>query len=589
MVKRIAVIENDKCNPQGCGNYLCIRACPVNRSDVECIVKGDETNNFKAKIYEETCTGCGICPKICPYGAIHIINLPEELDKDPIHRYSKNGFQLFSLPTPIFGKVVGVLGVNGIGKSTAIKILSGTLKPNFGDYEGNSFSYGKLIEYFKGTEAQTFFENVRDGKVSISYKPQAVDLIPKYGSGKVIDLLNKIETAKDFDAICKKLGISDILEMDIKKISGGELQRVAIAACMLKKANLYIFDELTSYLDIKQRMNVSRMIKEMADEHTAVIVVEHDLISLDYMTDLVHIMFGEKGAYGIVSMPKSVKNGINAYLEGYLKEENVKFRNNVIKFDVRSEDKNKPAGKFFSWQPFTKKLDSFSLDVSAGEMHQNEIIGIIGENGIGKTTFAKILAGVIKPDSGSIESSIKISYKPQYIDGESEELVMNVLREAVKKHHDLMIALQLNHLLTKQINELSGGELQRVAIAECLSRECDVFLLDEPSAFLDVEQRLAVSKAIANMVIKNDVSCFVIDHDLLFLDYLSHKLLVFAGEPSKHGKCDGPFEMGEGMNMMLRMMNISFRRDSMSRRPRMNKQDSQKDREQKASGRLYYS
>ncbi|GAG16465.1 unnamed protein product, partial [marine sediment metagenome] len=255
-----------------------------NKSGEECIVEGDDN---KPKINEELCTGCGICVHRCPYDAISVINLPEELTEKPIHQYGENGFHLYNLPTPIFGKVVGILGKNGIGKSTAIKILASVLEPNLGEIEKEKADYGELIEYFKGTEAQLFFEKVKDKKIKIAYKLQQVDLIPKTQKGKVKELLKKVDEKKQLGKIAKELEIEEILDNDIKKISGGELQRVAIAATVLKKANLYIFDEPTSYLDIKQRLKIAKFIRNLANEKTAVMVVEHDLIILDYMADLV--------------------------------------------------------------------------------------------------------------------------------------------------------------------------------------------------------------------------------------------------------------------------------------------------------------
>tara|TARA_Y100000310_G_scaffold148238_1_gene147488 strand:+ start:2353 stop:4104 length:1752 start_codon:yes stop_codon:yes gene_type:complete len=581
---RIAVIHKEKCKPDSSGKF-CIKACPVNRTGKECITMGTDG---KVVIDEKLCIGCNICVK-CPLEAISIINLPEELDKKPIHRFGVNGFSLYSLPVPVFNKVVGVLGVNGIGKSTAIKILAGMLKPNLGE-QGKEASYRDLIEYFKGTEAQLFFEKVRDGKIKISYKPQQVDLIPSQFKGKVKELLKKVDEKNKLEEVAKQLDIEPILGSNIGEISGGELQRVAIAAAVLKKANIYIFDEITSYLDIKQRLNVSRFIRELADEDTAVMVIEHDLIALDYMTDLIHIMYGKEDCYGITSLPRTTKNGINAYLEGFLKEENIRFRSYKIMFESKAKERERKYFPLTNWQDIEKKLGSFELKADSGTVNKNEVVGVLGENGIGKTSFIKVLAGVVKPDKGTVDHKIKVSYKPQYIDTDSDELVLNVLKDAIKKYNSEVIApLNIKPLFNKQINQLSGGELQRVAIALSLSKDCDLVLLDEPSAYLDVEQRLNVSKTIKNIIETRNISAIVVDHDLLFLDYLSDRLLVFNGVPAKQGIVEGPFSMEEGMNSILEILNLSLRRDELSHRPRINKVGSVKDREQKKKGKLYYS
>jgi ATP-binding cassette subfamily E protein 1 len=583
---RIAVIQKEKCNPVGCGGYLCIRVCPVNRMGEECIVKGDDN---KAKINEELCTGCGICQNRCPFDAISIINLPEELDKPPIHLYGQNGFHLYSLPTPIFGKVVGIVGVNGIGKSTAIKILAGVLKPNFGNLEKKEINYDELIEYFKGTEAQVFFERVKKKEIKISYKPQNVDLIPKNVKGKVMALLKKVDEKNDLERVAKQLEIENILDNDIGKISGGELQRVAIAACVLRKANLYIFDEPSSYLDIKQRLKIAGFIKGLVNEKTSVIVIEHDLIVMDYMADLVHIMYGKEGCYGIVSQLKSGKAGINAYLDGFLKEDNIRFRDHKIKFEVKVVHKKGKEEILSEWPKMEKRLGKFVLGTNEGRINRHEIIGIIGENGIGKTSFVKLLAGAEKPDKGKIKGNVTVSYKPQKLEGDSRELVINVLQEAIKKHtKDIINPLRIKDLFMKKLSELSGGELQRVAIALALSKKCELALLDEPSAYLDVEQRLLLSKIIKNVAENKGISVMVVDHDLLFIDYLCDKLVVFEGEPAVRGEEKGPFKMEEGMNLLLEDVAITLRRDEESGRPRINKPGSVKDREQKSKKKYYY-
>jgi ATP-binding cassette subfamily E protein 1 len=583
---RIAVIQKERCNPAGCGNFLCMRLCPINRAGDECIIKGADS---KPVIDEALCSGCGICPNRCPFEAISIINLPEELKDKPIHQYGKNGFHLYNLPTPLFGKVVGILGKNGIGKSTALKILAGILKPNFGEMKNES-SYDDLIQFFKGTEAQGFFEKIKEGKIKISYKPQQIDLIPKTQSGKVIDLLKKVDEKKELEKITKLLDIEQILQNDIKHISGGELQRVALAATVLKKANLYIFDEPTSYLDIKQRIKISQFIRNLADENTAIIVVEHDLIILDYMTDFMHLMYGKEGCYGIVSQIKTTRTGINVYLHGYLKEENIRFRDHEIKFLDRPPQKKTSKEILTSWGHVEKKLDTFHMSSAQGIIHKHTVNGILGENGIGKTTFVRILAHDIKADKGNIDAKITVSYKPQYLKSESDELVMAVLKDAAQKYDvQLIRPFDIKPLLLRKLNELSGGELQRVSIALCLSQKADLYLLDEPSAYLDVEQRLIVSKVIKDFVEHKGVSALIVDHDLLFIDYLSDHLIVFDGKPAIHGIVHGPFSMEEGMNKFLADLNITMRRDQESHRPRVNKIDSQMDRHQKSEHKLYYT
>jgi len=581
---RIAIVKKKECNPFGCGDYLCAKVCPINRKGEDCIKPAPIDK--KAEIDEKLCIGCGICPNRCPFQAIDIINLPEELKQSPIHRYGTNGFALYSLPTPMFGKVVGVLGVNGIGKSTAIKIIAGVLKPNLGTEK--DADYNNLVEFFKGTEAQTFFEKMRDGRIKAAYKPQSVDQIPKQFSGTVKELLKKADQRGIYDSIIDVLELKNILDSDVKSISGGELQRVAIAATVMKEANLYIFDEPTSYLDIKQRIKLSKFIKGLANENTAVLVIEHDLIILDYITDLVHIMYGKEGGFGVVSLPKTTRIGINIFLEGYLREENVRFRDYPIQF--ASKPPIQKAGKEVqcTWEEIHKKFGRFEISAEKGELHRNDVVGVLGENGIGKTSFVKILAKVTEADKGKIEGKVSVSYKSQYLEA-SDELTITAIGAGLEKYEALIMRpLNIKPLLMKKLNELSGGELQRVAIAVCLSKKADLYLIDEPSAYLDVEQRIRVSKVIADVMEQRGTSALVVDHDLLFIDYLSKKLLVFEGEPAVKGTVTGPFDMQEGMNRFLKELEITMRRDEESLRPRINKPGSQKDREQRSQNKLYY-
>ncbi|MBU0470133.1 MAG: ribosome biogenesis/translation initiation ATPase RLI [Nanoarchaeota archaeon] len=585
MKKRIAIIYREKCHPNECGNYLCAKLCPVNRTGSDCVTPGEDT---KARIDELLCNGCGICPKRCPFGAIEIINLPATLNRPPIHRYGQNMFELYSLPTSLFGKVTGILGKNGIGKSTALRIMSNLLKPNLGNWQ-KEVDFKEIINYFKGTETQKFMEMLKDGKVSLSYKPQQVDLIPKQFHGTVRELLLRITSEEKVNKMAGRLQLADFLNNDLSKISGGELQKVAIAAAVLKEANIFMFDEPTSYLDIKQRINISKFIRNLADPATSTLVIEHDLIILDYMTDLVNIMYGNEGAFGIVSGVKNSREGINSFLDGYLKEENVRFRDHVIKYEKGQDTKGSSIVELTSWGKMSKKLGNFVLNAEEGKLHKNEVIGVLGENGIGKTSFIKILAGLIEPDSGELGNKVKVAYKPQYLETESEMLVSDFLEKAISKYTNQLInPLDLEKLFTQKLSELSGGQLQRVSIAHCLSQDADLFLLDEPSAYLDIEQRLLISKIVKNIAFERDLTIMIVDHDLMFLDYVSSKLIVFSGKPAKEGLLRGPFKMEEGMNLFLKSLDITLRRDPVSHRPRINKPDSVKDREQRKEGKLYY-
>lgn len=584
---RIAVIKKERCNPKDCG-FLCRKVCPQVRAGKETIVMGEDG---KPIIHKELCSGCGICPKKCPYDAIYIVHLPEELKEQITHQYGRNGFHLYKFPVPKFNSVIGILGQNGIGKSTALNILSNNFKPNLGNLERQP-SDKEIFNFFKGTEALNYFKSLYQGKIKVSYKPQHVDRIPEIFKGKVVELLEKVNEKGELKEVSKKLEINKVLERDIRQLSGGELQRVAIAACILKKANVYFFDEPSSYLDIKQRLKVAKIIRSLVSEENCIFVVEHDLVMLDYMADLVHILYGEPGVYGICSYPYSVREGINSYLLGYLRNENMKFRETQIKFEVKPPAREMERYPLSSWPKIEKSFNGFSLKVDEGQIFYKEIIGCVGPNGIGKTTFAKIIAGELEPDNCKIDIKLKISYKPQYIKPEGNFTVEEVLSKSKEFSSEVFQArivrpLRIHYLMRKKIKELSGGELQRVAIAKCLSQKADVYLLDEPSAHLDVEQRILVGKAIREMIKASDSSAIIIDHDIFFIDYLSERLLVFSGTPSERGEAK-MYEMREGMNAFLKDVGITFRRDEKTRRPRVNKEGSVKDREQKAKGEYYY-
>ncbi len=547
----------------------------------------------KPVISEELCQGCGICVNRCVFNAINIINLPEQLDEEPIHRYGQNSFELFGMPKIEESSVVGLLGPNGIGKSTILNILSGQIIPNFGRYDEEA-TWDNVIEHFKGSQLQSYFKKLSNGDVKLAYKPQMVDLLPKVTQGNVKTLLEGVDQRNKYDEVVEKLELTNIVDREIKNLSGGELQRIAIAAAVLKDADFYYIDEPTSWLDVKQRLNTIEVIRDLTEEKRSVLVIEHDLATVDAMSDYVHVMYGQEGGYGVVSNLKGVRVGINAYVKGFLAEENIRIRDQPIKFEIRPPNQLVESEIITEYTDFSKEFKNFNLEVEGGEIPESQVITAFGPNGIGKTTYAKLLAGIEKPDNGEIKEKIDIGYKPQYIQTDFDGTVEDFLYMNAKGYTtnlfrtDILKPFDLDKILDKQVSKLSGGELQRLATAVTLSEDADVYLLDEPTAFLDVEQRLKVAKAIKHIVTRDDKAAIIIDHDIVFIDYVSDRAMVFYGQSGVEGKATAPIHLRDAMNKFLSDVKITFRRDKETNRPRVNKYDSFLDREQKQKGEYYY-
>ncbi|MDD1721291.1 MAG: ribosome biogenesis/translation initiation ATPase RLI, partial [Euryarchaeota archaeon] len=432
------------------------------------------------------------------------------------------------------------------------------------------------------------------GALRTSSKPQYVDLIPRAYAGKVNALIERIDERGIKNELLAQLELEQIGERDIANLSGGELQRLAIAATIAKDADFYFFDELTPYLDIYQRVNIARIIRRLAAKKT-VLVVEHDLAILDLLADMLYVAYGEPGAYGVITNPKGVRVGINEYLKGYLRDENVRIRADAIQFELHAPRLDRDERVLAHITRLKKSYDTFTFETEGGELTKG-VIGIMGPNGIGKTTFIRLLAGVTKPDEGHVDVEVKAAYKPQYItaDRAEAESVASLLRSLTSRYDssyyraEIIKPLQLEKILDRSLQDLSGGELQRVAIAACLSREADLFMLDEPSAHLDVEQRALATSLLRRFTENKKVGMLLVDHDIYMIDLASERLMVFSGSPGYHGVAEGPFNMHEGMNRFLKGIGITFRRDEDTHRPRVNKIGSKLDRKQRDEGEYYY-
>lgn len=295
-------------------------------------------------------------------------------------------------------------------------------------------------------------------------------------------------------------------------------------------------------------------------------------------------------------------------MAGFVPTENLRFREDSLSFKVAGtveEEAAKPTARY-TYPYMKKKLmgkpgsPEFELEVMPGDFSDSQIIVMLGENGTGKTTFIRMLAGLLKPDIKPGEEApdlagFSISYKPQKIAPSFEGSVRNLLLTKIKEAYahpqftsDVLKPLNLDPIIDQEVKNLSGGELQRVALALCLGKPADVYLIDEPSAYLDSEQRIVASKIIKRYVLHTKKTAFVVEHDFIMATYLADRVIVYTGNPGVKACANSPQSLLTGMNQFLKQLDITFRRDPSNYRPRINKLNSVKDTEQKKGGNYFY-
>jgi ATP-binding cassette subfamily E protein 1 len=220
---------------------------------------------------------------------------------------------------------------------------------------------------------------------------------------------------------------------------------------------------------------------------------------------------------------------------------------------------------------------------------------MLGQNGTGKTTFIRMLAGLQPADDGCEVPRLNVSYKPQKIAPKFPGTVRQLLHTKIKGTYthpqfetDVMKPLNIANIIDQEVKNLSGGELQRVAMALCLGKPADIYLIDEPSAYLDSEQRIICAKVIKRFILHAKKTAFVVEHDFIMATYLADRVIVYDGVPAIDCIAHTPQDLLSGMNRFLKDLDITFRRDPSNHRPRVNKLASVKDSEQKKAGTYFY-
>ncbi|KAJ6942369.1 ABC transporter E family member 2-like [Populus alba x Populus x berolinensis] len=555
---RIAIVTSDRCKPKKC-RQECKKSCPVVKTGKLCI---EVTPVSKiAFISEELCIGCGICVKKCPFEAIQIINLPKDLDKDTTHRYGPNTFKLHRLPVPRPGQVLGLVGTNGIGKSTALKVLAGKLKPNLGRFN-NPPDWQEILTYFRGSELQNYFTRILEDNLKAIIKPQYVDHIPRAVQGNVGQVLDQKDESHKKAELCRDLDLNQVIDRNVGDLSGGELQRFAIAVVAIQNAEIYMFDEPSSYLDVKQRLKAAQVIRSLLRANSYVIVVEHDLSVLDYLSDFICCLYGNR----VAETPQDNAEEIQTYAR-------------------------------YKYPTMSKTQGNFKLSVVEGEFTDSQIVVMLGENGTGKTTFIRMLAGLLKPDTiEDSESEIpefNVSYKPQKISPKFQHSVRQLLHSKIRDSYmhpqfvsDVMKPLLIEQLMDQEVVNLSGGELQRVALCLCLGKHSSRLHFN---IFKVANYAYCCFKSHQEwFILHAKKTAFVVEHDFIMATYLADRVIVYEGQPSVDCTANSPQSLLTGMNLFLSHLDITFRRDPTNFRPRINKLDSTKDREQKTAGSYYY-
>jgi ATP-binding cassette ChvD family protein len=488
-----------------------------------------------------------------------------------------------------YGAKIGVIGLNGSGKSSLLRILAGTDKEFVGETViSPGYTVGMLEQEPKLDETKTVREIVEQGAQGV------VDLLKEYDeiNAKFSDPMTDDEMTALLErqgAVQEKLDAADAWDLDsrlemamdalrcppgdtpIKNLSGGERRRVALCRLLLQKPDILLLDEPTNHLDAESVAWLEQHLQKYAG---TIIAVTHDRYFLDNVAGwILELDRGEgipwKGNYSswleqkqerlrreekseserqktlqrelewIRMSPKGRqakgKARINSY-EALLSQESEKSRQDL---EIYIPPGPRLGQKVIEAEQVTKAYgDNLLVEDMTFQLPPGGIVGVIGPNGAGKTTLFRMITEQEQPDSGTIKmgETVKLAYVDQSRELNSDKTIweeisggQDVVMLGSREVNSRAYVARFNFSGTdqqKRIGELSGGMRNRVHLAKVLKDGANVLLLDEPTNDLDVNTMRALEEALENFA-----GCaVVISHDRWFLDRIATHILAFEGD-----------------------------------------------------------
>lgn len=446
------------------------------------------------------------------------------------------------------GEFIVITGKSGSGKTTLGLVMNGLISHHYegtliGDAYINGANINALALSQMGNQVGTVFQDPRSQFFMM-------DPFHEVAFGLSNMCLNKDEITRRVETSLEVFGIEHLKEKSIFTLSSGEKQKVAIASCYAREPDVYLFDEPTANLDIQSIFDLRDILRELKQTGKTIIVLEHRLFYLTELLDRIFVLndgkiVGEYAFEYLMDMQKKHPDIRNLYL-------------NDLEVVNRTEPKigETPILEVenLSYCHFKTENDSILKDISITAFG-NEIIGIIGENGVGKTTFGRLCAGLLKEKSGHIFiQGKKYTHKKRlgqvyflmqdsdfqlFAGSVKEELGIGIAngKRTDEEKNKILSKFGLSGFEDCHPLALSRGQKQRLTIATAVSSERNVIFFDEPTSGLDKNSMDLVSKSILEMS-DADKTLFVISHDYEFLLSVCNRILYF-----QNGRIEADFKL----------------------------------------------